>query len=239
MNASILATGIATPADVPALRDDPLFRKATVPMILAHQALTRAVAGLTDEARALLPEAALIIGINYAELAVTREFLTTLAVRGMARPFLFQSSLHNAALGFLSTHWGCLGPGFTTTTHYFAGEDALALAQDLLQASACPLALVIGVEAADDLMAPVCTTTGSGAGAAIMGPVTSTTRWQLGPIACHRAPHAVAAQTMSSFYGADAVEHLHQAVANGHVGALSLPKPDGAKSVLTIARRGP
>ena len=134
----VVGTGKARLGDVEAWRDLPEFRKASVPMMLAAKALEHSLASLTPSALRNKADLGLVVGVDHGELEVTKDFLVTLAQKGIARPFLFQSALHNATLGFLSMRHGLTGPGLTTSTHEFAGEDALELAADLVRGGDAP-----------------------------------------------------------------------------------------------------
>lgn len=244
----IVAKGAASVADTAHLETDPDFRKASVPMMLAALAVQRALAALPERHGDEIKTLGLVVGVDHGELEVTREFLCTLAERGMARPFLFQSALHNATLGFLSLRFGIVGPGFTTSTHYFAGEDALSLADSLIRGGACDACLAVGVEATSGAMAPavaalrpIVERPGSGAGALLLGSEAFAARTGLKPIAelaslaaerVGKGPEEL--RNFSGFYGADAVEKIARTLTSGQSEVLSLEKPDGSRSLIEL-----
>lgn len=248
MSALIVSGGVARLPDVVALRDAPELRKATTPMLLALCAVERCLAALPAVSR---EDWGVVIGVDYGELEVTKEFLHTLASRGVARPFLFQNALHNATLGFLSRRLDIRGPGATTSTHWFAGEDALALAVDFVTAGDCDACLCVGVEDIDpDMRAAVeavhgeSTTAGSGAGAVLLASPGFVAVHGLGARArtvravhCERQARAVTpGETWPGFFGAEAVMKLVLAMQDAR-GALdlTLSKPDGSFSRLSLA----
>lgn len=244
----ILAKGAASVSDTAHLETDPDFRKASVPMMLASLSVQRTLAALPERHADEVKRFGLVVGVDHGELEVTREFLCTLADRGMARPFLFQSALHNATLGFLSLRFGIVGPGFTTSTHYFAGEDALSLADSLIRGGACDACLAVGVEATSEAMTqavvavrPIVERPGSGAGALLLGSEAFAARTGLMPFAelaslqAERVGKgAEATRSFAGFYGADAIEKIARTFTPGQSEVLTLEKPDGARSVIEL-----
>lgn len=106
----------------------PELRRATRNMVAALEQVEALLATLPDgwlDAHRAIP---VVVGTDDGELATTTAFLETLGRTGVARPFLFQSSLHHATLGFLSERLGLRGPGFTVCP----AADAPALAEELL-----------------------------------------------------------------------------------------------------------
>src|SRR5689334_19579342 len=84
-----------------ALRPD--FRRATEAMTMAYdsciQALSPLQSFLSEKDR---DDLALYVGSVYGELDATKDFLSEYYNSQIVRPILFQNSLHNAILGFLS-----------------------------------------------------------------------------------------------------------------------------------------
>lgn len=233
------------------LRDEAAFRKATEPMLLAYKALSSLLAALPESCIATKSSWGIVIGVDHGELEVTREFLHTLHARDIARPMLFQSSLHNATLGFLSMHLGVHGPGFTTSTRYFSGEDALTLAQDLIAGGDCEACLAIGVEAIDGPMTAAVRAVvgpqivpGGGAGAILLCSQAFATTNQLGAeahrlvaIACERLPSSEQVPTrLDGYYGANAIEYLARSVLELGERSLRLLKPDGSHARIAVAK---
>lgn len=244
----VLAKGAASVADTAHLELDPDFRKASVPMMLASLAVQRALAVIPVAQAEEIKHLGLVVGVDHGELEVTKDFLCTLADKGMARPFLFQSALHNATLGFLSLRFGIVGPGFTTSTHYFAGEDALSLADGLIRGGACDACLAVGVEATSEAMAPAVvalrhgiTSPGSGAGALLLGTEAFARKLGLAPFAelaslsTERVGRgSTEPKHYKAFYGADAIERIARTFQTGQSEILTLEKPDGACSRIEL-----
>lgn len=243
----VVAQGTAAVADTAHLDSDPDFRKASVPMMLASIAVQRALTALPGKHSDEIRRFGLVVGVDHGELDVTKEFLCTLADKGMARPFLFQSALHNATLGFLSLRFGIVGPGYTTSTHYFAGEDALSLADSLIRGEASDACLAVGVEATSRDMSPAVTALrgdhappGSGAGALLLASEEFVRRTgivplaQLKAVATERVGRGNPAKIFRPFYGADAIERLARDLRPGQGEILTLDKPDGARSVIEL-----
>ena len=143
MNLGILACGNSTPEEFYRLKALPELRRATTNMLAVSAAIERlapkpeALAGSTD--------LGVVIGTSHGELEPTVEFLRELGATRTARPFLFQNSLHNATLGFLTQRYALRGAGFTVSRRWHSGEDALELAADLLH-TGTERVLVIGVD---------------------------------------------------------------------------------------------
>jgi hypothetical protein len=131
----------------------PSFRKASLNMKLAYLACTSALQEARIEPSAL-SEAAFVLGSSYGELVQTKEFLKAWAKDGLARPLLFQSSLHNGTLGFLSLELQIKGPSFTVSHHYLTGEKSVELAMDLIRDGTAEIALVSAVEVMDPDLLP-------------------------------------------------------------------------------------
>jgi hypothetical protein len=151
----IFAGGLANEEAVQKLAAEPACRKATRPMLLACSAVNEALAllpgSLIADQRA---EMGFVLGTNYGELDVTQDFLVTLKNKGMARPFLFQNSLHHSTLGFLSQHFQIQGPGFTVTRREESDEAAVELGMQLIGFGRADLCVVCGVDAVGRVMRP-------------------------------------------------------------------------------------
>jgi 3-oxoacyl-(acyl-carrier-protein) synthase len=131
----------------------PEFRKATPSMTMAYAALKKALN--------LLPRTidqqnmGVVVGSSYGELELTEQFLVHLKKNNMARPMIFQNSLHQSILGFLSMMLRSSGPALTVSNRFFSGENALEAGQTLLGAGACETCAVIAVDAFAPTFAPV------------------------------------------------------------------------------------
>lgn len=133
----------------------PSFRKATIPMAIAWQAVRKTLDQLPLYGDTIMKtEWGLSLGTSHGELEVTRDFLVTLENKGLARPILFQNSLHHSTLGFISLRLGSGGPGMTVSNHFFSGEDALSTAVELIRTGECDCALAIAVDALVEKLEP-------------------------------------------------------------------------------------
>ncbi|NJL25768.1 MAG: hypothetical protein HC902_11725 [Calothrix sp. SM1_5_4] len=126
----------------------PSWRKATRNMILATLAMEQALAVAPGAAAAIsaFGEGALIVGTNSGELETSADFLTTWSRMKMARPVLFQNSLHNATAGFAAIRFGLTGPSLTVSSGESTPGECLRLADDLLREGMCRACLVTLVE---------------------------------------------------------------------------------------------
>jgi 3-oxoacyl-(acyl-carrier-protein) synthase len=242
------------------LMQDPSFRKATIPMMMAWQAVTKALAALPqqagDDGR---KHWGLVFGTSHGELEVTRDFLVTLVNKGLARPILFQNSLHHSTLGFISLKLGISGPGLTVSNHFFSGEDAIASARDMISSGACDVALTVAVDALVDKLGPALgqyypqgTLVDEGAGCLLLAndnglqalgltkPLAALT-----DISCVYGNQALTSghgNEIGSDYDSDAVEKAARYLtevfparkAPGAASTLTLRKPDGTRSRFTI-----
>src|SRR5436305_401111 len=95
----------------------PAWRKATRNMIMAAMSMQRAIQNVEENAIFKWPEGreeiGLIVGSRSGEIDVSTEFLATWHKSQMARPILFQNSLHSATTGFLAIQHRITGPTYT------------------------------------------------------------------------------------------------------------------------------
>jgi 3-oxoacyl-(acyl-carrier-protein) synthase len=252
----IVAVGAAKKDECLDMDRDPSFRKATLPMMMAWRALEKAVAVVSNasaneaDKRAAMADWGLVFGTSHGELEVTRDFLVTLATKGLARPILFQNSLHHSTLGFISLKLGISGPGITVSNHFFSGEDAISAAVDLIEGGHCDVAvtlavdtIVTGLEAALGQYYPGGKIKGEGAGCLILANEAGLKRFGVKPIAGigsitinHQASTATP-QTehleVHSDYDADGVEKIALYLQEAKVKkTLSLRKPDGTSAII-------
>ena len=146
----ILGKGLATGEDRPLLAASPEFRKSTPKMQLASISIGRAIESLakTKSESAFINRSNIgfILNSGYGELEATTGFLQTFAESGVARPLLFQNSLHSSTTGFCAIHFKLEGPAFTLNHRVFGGEQALLLADTLIADGECDICLVTTVE---------------------------------------------------------------------------------------------
>lgn len=139
----VLETAKVTDSELSTIQNRPEFRRASKNMMLSWLAVSRVLDKYPDIDKSKL---GVVLATNYGELAITQEFLQTLCLSQMARPFLFQNSLHNATLGFLGLQFGLTGPSFTISNGVESGENAKALAETLQADCACKYVLEIMVD---------------------------------------------------------------------------------------------
>ncbi len=123
----------------------PKFRRASRGMIMTYVAV-ESLLERSWQLKELISEQRLgvVVGTSQGELEITKNFLTTLVKSETARPILFQNSLHNAVLGFLSIEFGIKGASMTVSNGSYSGEDAVATALDFLRADWCDACIAIG-----------------------------------------------------------------------------------------------
>lgn len=123
------------------LAAQPEFRRATRNMCFAYLAAMAALEFFSPEGTL-----GLIVATSHGELEVTLSFLDELRRSGVARPLLFQNSLHNAILGFLARQLGVRGPAITVSDEHDSGENAVRTAELLLATEKIDAVLVVGVD---------------------------------------------------------------------------------------------
>jgi hypothetical protein len=139
----ITGFGVSSVIETENLKTRAEFRKATLNMLMCHVAVEKALGGIDKNSNEKM---GMVFGSSLGELEITKDFLVTLAETGIARPFLFQNSLHNATPGFLSLHFGIRGPTATVSTGIDTAEDSLELAREWLNAGLCEKVLVVTAE---------------------------------------------------------------------------------------------
>lgn len=125
----LMAAGFAQEADIERIRMLPDFRKATRNMAMAYASLEKIV---SETPREILRETGLVFGSSHGELETTKEFLKTLAEQKVARPILFQNSLHNSTVGFLAMKLGITATTVTLSNGMHTAEDVFETARTLL-----------------------------------------------------------------------------------------------------------
>ncbi len=146
MSYHVKGWGIAECSESERLADDPRFRRASPLMLWAAAAIENLLKNTEKtwgDART-----AYILASSYGELTLTTEFLRSLSLDGVARPMLFQSSLYNATIGFLSIHYQWRGPTFTLSNRLASSESALEMASTLMRSGLADDCLVIAMDEA-------------------------------------------------------------------------------------------
>lgn len=146
----ILGFGFGNRADRAQILSNADFRKATVKMQLASLSIESAIDSLAkSHAEPILEnreEIGFILNSGFGELEATLGFLKNLSETGVARPLLFQNSLHNSTLGFCAIRFGLTGASMTMNHRVFGGEYALQTAFSLIHSAECRVGLVTTVE---------------------------------------------------------------------------------------------
>lgn len=142
MNLKILGAGIFLAAELGEFAIPPAWRKATRNMVMATAAIGRALTLDKAWLEAHGAKVGLVLGSNSGEMETSVEFLSTMAKTGMARPVLFQNSLHNATTGFASIHFAIRGPSFSVASGSNLSGECLSAAEGLLREGLCDICLV-------------------------------------------------------------------------------------------------
>lgn len=252
---------ICGPEILPTYSKSPEFRKASHAMTLASTAL-RGI--FEDVPTAAYPEIAhhlgLVVGSSHGELEVTAQFLEHIGNQNIARPLLFQNSLHNSTLGFLTVKYDIRGAAMTVSHGVFSGEDALDCATTLLRSGESELCLALSydiwiprLEGVRDYFYPAGLKRGGGAAAVLLatGAGMRLLPDQIEPIAelvdiekQHLLDESVIvdiSKVPQPHYDGNAIEQLalflnSNAQSNSQPDHLTLHKPDGRKSRILVRR---
>ena len=117
----------------------PQLRRATASMkmsIYLMEEFFKKQKDLFDE------ETPLIFCSRHGEIEPTIEFLKNYAEKALARPFLFQNSLHHSTLGFVSQNLQLLGPSYTLCSEDNPLGEAQCLAESLIEGGAPSVAIL-------------------------------------------------------------------------------------------------
>lgn len=142
----IVGAGIAEEAVCHGLKQDPAFRKATLPMIYACAAFENLKTRYAVLFESDLQSTGLVVGSAQGEMEVTNDYLRGLALSKVARPILFQNSLHHSTLGFLSLRYRIAGPSCTLSDRYLSAETALSYAAMMIEARQTELCFVCALD---------------------------------------------------------------------------------------------
>ncbi len=123
------------------------LRKATRNMRMSYAVLTKLLQPFPRLMAEYQYEVGVVLGTGHGELETTKEFFKCYRQQGMARPLLFQNSLHNSTLGFLSQIFSFTGPTLTNSDHFFSGEKALETAMLLLKEKQILFCVALGIDA--------------------------------------------------------------------------------------------
>lgn len=250
MKISLLNGARFLPEDLPLPGNRGELRKASRNMLMAYavvKKLLTAVPWLMAEFQAQL---GVILGTGHGELQTTKEYLKSYRQQKAARPLLFQNSLHNSTLGFLSQAFAFTGPAITNSDRFFTGEKSLETAMLLLNEKQALFCLVIGIDALVPeleepmrLMYPANLTLGEGCGAILLAgevgmerlqekrPTGCLSLGQLNEINYEQSGNSHEWTESECYYDSDAIEKFVLELAKPSAsGKLSLHKPDGSQS---------
>ncbi len=146
MSLKVLGSGIFMAEELSAFAMPPAWRKATRNMVMATGSIERALAQVPNLSVSGNSDVGFVLGSSSGELETSADFLTTWSKSQMARPVLFQNSLHNATTGFSSIHFKLSGPSFTVSVLYRTPEECMQLARGLLFERTCRVCIVTLVE---------------------------------------------------------------------------------------------
>ncbi|MCX6112773.1 MAG: beta-ketoacyl synthase N-terminal-like domain-containing protein [Proteobacteria bacterium] len=249
MNNYILGTATVGINDINMMQ--PEFRNTSRNMVLAHTALGR-IFSSHDSLLEFLKQntTGIFVGTSHGELQCSSDFLRYIEMEGLARPILFQNSLHNSILGFVTKAYGLTGPSFTISSQHFSGEDALCLACDVLDSQMIQYALVVGVDTIPSGIEDIFYSTYKkdvklveGAGAVLL-----TNKQNLSAISDYIRPKAIIRDVKCNktkavgttenvnekgYYDSNAIEKLCKAVET-NIARVDTEKPDGSSSVLSL-----
>jgi hypothetical protein len=127
---------------------DPSFRRATKNMTLATLACKKILQALPAETSR--ESIAVVMGTHFGEMSSTIDFLSG----EVASPTLFQNSLHNSTLGFVTVSLGLTGPALTVSCDHLTEQASKNLAETLLQIT--PFSLVCIVDSLPESMRKSC-----------------------------------------------------------------------------------
>jgi 3-oxoacyl-(acyl-carrier-protein) synthase len=115
--------------DLPMQNLDPKFRRATPNMIASTLVCERVLknCGLND-----LKNIGFIYATHFGEMDSSTQYLSFLQKENFGRPILFQNSLHNSTLGFVSIALKITGPSLTISGGENMNESILNAADGLL-----------------------------------------------------------------------------------------------------------
>ena len=242
MKLAVLSTALLKEVDLSVGADRPEFRKATRKMKyclgVAELTLKRLPENLLHQLQDIeYKNMCTILGTSMGEIEVTREFLVTLDQSGMARPILFQNSLHNAVNGFITMALGLRGPSITVSHRFMTSENALESAQ-LLMSPSHPFGLVICSEIiVEDFMPgyskiyPQGVKLRDGASAVFLATEDAVEKLGLEPLGWIKeiTPGARGVFSDNEYYDSNGLEKI---ILSGLKSQIRLCKPDGSSSTV-------
>jgi len=141
----VLGAGIFLAEELAGFQAPPAWRKATRNMVTATASIERALAQAGVNV-AGDHEIGFVLGSTAGELETSADFIGTWSKSRLARPLLFQNSLHNATTGFASIHFQLTGPSFSMSALEATPEECLGMAKMLIAEKSCKACIVTLVE---------------------------------------------------------------------------------------------
>ncbi|RYZ87050.1 MAG: hypothetical protein EOP06_13375 [Proteobacteria bacterium] len=138
----LLAETSLTTDEIELEKMDPAFRRATRNMALATLVTEKVLESLPVHVQK--DEISFVVGTHFGEIDSTLEFLHGCYELNTARPILFQNSLHNSTLGFVSMRLGLTGPAMTVSCDRDTASASVNLGETLLELT--PYVLVCTVD---------------------------------------------------------------------------------------------
>ncbi len=126
---------------------NPAFRKATLNMQAAFSVCHLSIQTLHQDQRDLV---SLIVSTQFGEVSSSLEFLTTYYDTGLSKPILFQNSLHNSTLGFVTIQLAIKGPAITLSSDEQTDTAVQETARSLLELT--PHVLICLVDIVPDFL---------------------------------------------------------------------------------------
>lgn len=135
---------VLTLDEIQGYENNPIYRKATSNMALATMACNK-ILDKNAISGELKSQTSFVLGTAFGEVESSLSFLKTHKEEGIARPNLFQNSLHNSTLGFVTIQLGLVGPAITVSSGAQTFESTQQTALSLLTITDYVLACVIDV----------------------------------------------------------------------------------------------
>lgn len=129
MNIFRTSTEILKHQDFPATAKDPRFRRATINMIGSTLVCEKI---LRDSSIEISPKLGFIYGSHFGEMTSSTQYLSALENEKIGKPILFQNSLHNSTLGFISIELKIIGPSLTVSGGKYMNQALIDAAEALL-----------------------------------------------------------------------------------------------------------
>lgn len=137
MKISLVAQSTLLLDETKNVAEDARFRKATSNMILATLACEHVLQNLPSK------DVSLVLGTHFGEVESTLDFLNNYHLTQVPSPILFQNSLHNSTLGFVTLHLGLHGPAMTVSADHETVSSAFKTAENLLQLTPCVMVCLV------------------------------------------------------------------------------------------------